>query len=52
MSTTVLAWAPRVPLIGVYPTAESLAPQGLLVVLLVVAMILLQRRPRSSAPLA
>ncbi|HXQ28840.1 MAG TPA: FTR1 family protein [Gemmatimonadales bacterium] len=55
--TTVLEWAPRVPVIGVYPTAESLALQGLLVVLLVVAVVLLQRRvpagaagrPRSSA---
>jgi len=58
--TTVLEWAPRVPVIGVYPTAESLALQGLLVVLLIVAVVLLQRRvpagaaerPRSSAPLA
>jgi high-affinity iron transporter len=57
--TTVLEWAPRLPLMGVYPTAESLALQGLLLVLLVVAVVLLQRRvpaqaaerPRQSAPL-
>jgi high-affinity iron transporter len=56
VGTTVLEWAPRVPVIGVYPTAESLALQGLLVVLLVVAIVWLQRRAPadrpSSAPVA
>jgi high-affinity iron transporter len=37
--TTVLAWAPRVPALGIYPTVESLAVQGLLVALLLVALL-------------
>jgi len=53
--TTVIEWAPRVPMLGIYPTAESLALQGLLVALLVFAVIWLQRPTlarRRSAPLA
>jgi high-affinity iron transporter len=42
--TTVLEWAPRIPVFGIYPTAESLALQGLLVALLVFAIVWLQRR--------
>ena len=42
--TTVLEWAPRIPVFGIYPTAESLALQGLLVALLLFAIIWLQRR--------
>jgi len=41
---TVLDWAPRVPVLGVYPTAESLALQGLLVAALLFAVVWLQRR--------
>jgi high-affinity iron transporter len=37
--TTVLPWAPRVPALGIYPTVESLAVQGLLIVLLVAALL-------------
>lgn len=35
---TVLGWAPRIPWLGVYPTAESLALQGILVLLFVAAL--------------
>jgi high-affinity iron transporter len=42
--TTVLEWAPRIPVFGIYPTAESLALQGLLVALLMFAIVWLQRR--------
>ena len=42
--TTVLEWAPRIPVFGIYPTAESLALQGLLVALLLFAIVWLQRR--------
>jgi high-affinity iron transporter len=34
---TVIDGAPRVPMLGIYPTVESLAVQGLLLVLAVVA---------------
>jgi high-affinity iron transporter len=37
--TTVLPWAPRVPALGIYPTVESLAVQGLLIVLLIAALL-------------
>jgi high-affinity iron transporter len=39
ISTTILPWAPRVPPLGIYPTAESLAAQGLLVLLAIVALV-------------
>ena len=42
--TTVLEWAPRIPVFGIYPTAESLALQGVLVALLMFAIVWLQRR--------
>jgi len=42
--TTVLDWAPRIPVLGIYPTAESLALQGVLVALLLFAIGWLQRR--------
>ncbi len=38
ISTTVAAWAPRIPALGIYPTVESLAAQALLVLLAVVAL--------------
>jgi high-affinity iron transporter len=34
VGTTVLPWAPRIPALGIYPTVESLALQGVLVLLL------------------
>ncbi len=39
IGTTVLAWAPRFPALGIYPTAESLALQGVLLLLLVVGLV-------------
>jgi len=42
--TTVLDWAPRIPVLGVYPTVESLALQGVLLAALVFAIVWLQRR--------
>jgi high-affinity iron transporter len=39
LSTTPVAWAPRVPALGLYPTVESLLAQGVLLVLLVVAVV-------------
>jgi high-affinity iron transporter len=41
--TTVVEWAPRIPVLGIYPTLQSLALQLVLVVLLVVALVWLQR---------
>ena len=41
--TTVIEWAPRIPVFGIYPTVESLALQGVLVVLLIFAIVWLQR---------
>ncbi len=39
IGTTVLSWAPRIPALGVYPTAESLGAQGLLLLLALVALV-------------
>ena len=44
LGTTVLEWAPRLPVFGIYPTLQSLALQGVLVVLLVFAIVWLERR--------
>jgi len=41
--TSVVEWAPRIPVLGIYPTVESLLVQLLLVVLLVVAVVWLSR---------
>jgi high-affinity iron transporter len=38
VGTTVVEGAPRIPMMGVYPTVESLAAQGLLLLLALVAM--------------
>ena len=43
VKTTVLEWAPRIPVFGVYPTLQSLSLQFLLFVLLLVAIVWLQR---------
>jgi high-affinity iron transporter len=37
--TTFIEWAPRVPALGIYPTMESLALQGVLLVLLTGALV-------------
>ena len=41
--TTVVEWAPRVPILGIYPTVQSLSVQLLLIVLLLIAVVWLQR---------
>jgi high-affinity iron transporter len=41
--TTVVEWAPRIPVLGIYPTVQSLLLQFLLMVLLVIAVAWLQR---------
>ena len=55
IATTVLPWAPRVPALGIYPTVESLAVQGVLAALLLGALVwsfLLAPRRRVNAPVA
>jgi high-affinity iron transporter len=52
--TTILAGAPRLPALGIYPTVESLLVQAVLIVLLLVALVwtfVLAPRRLSSAPL-
>jgi high-affinity iron transporter len=39
LPTTILEWAPRMPALGIYPTVESLLAQGVLVILLLVALV-------------
>ena len=39
VGTTVLSWAPRIPALGIYPTAESLGAQALLLLLALVALV-------------
>jgi hypothetical protein len=39
LPTTIVAGAPRLPAIGIYPTVESLLAQGVLVALLIVAVV-------------
>lgn len=39
LPTTIVPWGPRVPALGIYPTVESLAAQGVLLALLVVAVV-------------
>jgi len=39
VSLTPVAWAPRIPAMGIYPTLESLGLQAVLVVLAVVALV-------------
>ena len=52
IGTTILSWAPRIPALGIYPTAESLGAQAVLVVLALVALlwtfVLEPRRVRGS----
>jgi len=40
---SVVAWAPRIPFLGIYPTVQSLALQLVLVIMLLVAVVWLQR---------
>ena len=39
IGTTILPWAPRIPALGIYPTAESLGAQAVLVFLAIVALV-------------
>jgi hypothetical protein len=54
VNTTILPGAPRLPALGIYPTAESLAAQGLLLLLALVALtwtfVLEPRRAAASRP--
>src|SRR5260370_41925341 len=43
LGTKVVEWAPRIPVLGIYPTVQSLSLQLLLIVLLVVAVVWPQR---------
>lgn len=43
ISLTVIEGAPRIPMLGIYPTLESLLVQGLLVVLALIALALAMR---------
>jgi high-affinity iron transporter len=47
---TPVVWAPRVPMLGVYPTVESLTLQGVLVLLAVGALAWVKLRPAPPAP--
>jgi high-affinity iron transporter len=56
VSTTVVSWSPRIPALGIYPTAESLAAQGVLLALALVALVWTfvvaprRRKPARRAP--
>jgi high-affinity iron transporter len=39
VSLTPVSWAPRLPAAGIYPTAETLAAQGVLIALALVALL-------------
>jgi high-affinity iron transporter len=54
IGTTILSWAPRIPALGIYPTAESLGAQAILVLLAVIALVwnfvIEPRRARGVTP--
>lgn len=54
VGTTIVDWAPRIPLLGIYPTVESLALQGVLLTLALgaVAWVFLvePRRAKAATP--
>lgn len=58
VGTTSVGWAPRIPALGIYPTAESLLAQALLILLAIVAVFWIflvaparaRRRQRALAP--
>lgn len=52
VGTTIVDWAPRIPMLGIYPTVESLAVQGVLVALAVAALgwVFLVEPRRAKAP--
>jgi len=45
VGTTVMEWAPRVPFLGIYPTVQSLAFQGLLAALAIFALLRIVTKP-------
>lgn len=49
VGTSVLRWGPRVPFLGIYPTVQSLALQGLLLALALVALGWAMRPARHAA---
>ena len=50
MSLTVIERAPRIPFLGIYPTVESLAVQGVLLALAIVALIwVIKPKPSRAA---
>ncbi len=49
---TSVAWAPRIPALGIYPSAETLLAQGVLVALLLYATVVTLRRRRQAADVA
>lgn len=46
ISTTPVGWVPRIDFIGLYPTAETLAAQGALLLCVVYALVVSARRAR------
>jgi high-affinity iron transporter len=46
VATTPVSWAPRSDLLGIYPTVESLAVQGLIVLALLAALAWVVLRPK------
>src|SRR2546425_528716 len=49
LGTSVVEWAPRIPVLGIYPTVQSLSLQFLLIVLLLVAVVWLHRNRLNGA---
>lgn len=53
LPTTIVSWGPRMPGLGIYPTVESLLAQGVLAILLLIAVIwtfVISPRREASAP--
>lgn len=58
VGTTGVAWAPRIPALGIYPTVESLLAQAVLIALAIVAVVWIfliapvreRRRQRALSP--
>jgi len=50
ISLTVIEGAPRIPVVGIYPTVESLLAQGLLLALAIVAAVWAMRQKPSRTP--
>jgi len=49
VGTRVMEWAPRVPFLGIYPTVQSLALQGLLVALAIFALLRVVIKPSATS---